>query len=64
MLLEIWIRVKFGIGIIRSSMIEADAYLLWCLSTFQIHPESRYIHNQTDDSDDEKFDLQMGGDDF
>lgn len=43
---------------------DADAYLLWCLSTFQINPESGYIYDQTDDSNDKEFNLQMCGDDF
>lgn len=36
---------------------DSNAYLLWCLSTLQINPEPRNVHNQSDDGNNEKFHL-------
>lgn len=54
---SLWIDLKMAIVVL-------DAYLLWCLATLHIYPESSNIDNQTDDGNYEEFDLQMSCDDF
>lgn len=34
------------------------------MATFQVDPESCNVHDQSDDSNDEEFDLQVRGNDF